>query len=275
MNTSAETMHVKNLRSETAKQRVGKVLYECLIYGFLLVMAGIVLFPFYWMLISSVKSLDEYRMSTPTFWPQVILLRNYITAFTTANLGRLFMNTMIVGLISTLLSLVITILTAFAFARLEFKGKELLFACLLATMMIPGDLTMISIYQLNRSLHLLNSYAGLIINGLISGFSILLMRNFFETVSYTLSESARLDGASEMRIFAGIYIPISLPGLATVFFMEYVARWNSITIPATLLTNESLYTLPLKLKMMILSTDSTSGTAQIPNNAIMAAHGSA
>ncbi|MEG0901387.1 MAG: ABC transporter permease subunit, partial [Clostridia bacterium] len=132
-------------------------------------------------------------------------------------------------------------------------------------------LTMISIYQLNRSLHLLNSYTGLIINGLISGFSILLMRNFFETISYTLSESARIDGASEMRIFAGIYMPISLPGLATVFFMEYVSKWNAITIPATLLTDENLYTLPLKLKMMILSTDSTSGTAQIPNNAIMAA----
>ena len=138
------------------------------------------------------------------------------------------------------------------------------------TMMIPGDLTMISIYQLNRDLHLLNTYAGLILNGLISGFSILLMRNYFESISFTLSESARIDGASELRIFSNIYMPVSLPGLATVFFMEYVARWNSITIPAAILTKESMYTLPLKLKTMILSTDSTSGTAQIPDNAIMA-----
>ena len=138
-------------------------------------------------------------------------------------------------------------------------------------MMIPGDLTMISIYQLNVSLKLINTYTGLILNGLISGFSILLMRNYFESISFTLAESARIDGASEMRIFAGIFLPISLPGLATVFFMEYVGRWNSITIPAAILTNESMYTLPLKLKTMILSTNSTSGTAQIPDNAIMAA----
>ena len=121
------------------------------------------------------------------------------------------------------------------------------------TMMIPGDLTMISIYQLNRDLHLLNTYAGLILNGLISGFSILLMRNYFESISFTLSESARIDGASELRIFSNIYMPVSLPGLATVFFMEYVARWNSITIPAAILTKESMYTLPLKLKTMILN----------------------
>ena len=121
------------------------------------------------------------------------------------------------------------------------------------------------------SLKLINTYTGLILNGLISGFSILLMRNYFESISFTLAESARIDGASEMRIFAGIFLPISLPGLATVFFMEYVGRWNSITIPAAILTNESMYTLPLKLKTMILSTNSTSGTAQIPDNAIMAA----
>ena len=152
---------------------------------------------------------------------------------------------------------------------LPFKG--VLTSFILLTMMIPGDLTMISIYQLNVSLKLINTYTGLILNGLISGFSILLMRNYFESISFTLAESARIDGASEMRIFAGIFLPISLPGLATVFFMEYVGRWNSITIPAAILTNESMYTLPLKLKTMILSTNSTSGTAQIPDNAIMAA----
>ena len=125
--------------------------------------------------------------------------------------------------------------------------------------------------QLNRDLGLLNSYAGLIINGLIAGSSILLMRNYFKSISYTLAESARIDGASELRIFAGIFLPISLPGLATVFFMDFVSRWNSITIPAAILTDESMYTLPLKLKAMILSTNSVSGTAQIPENAIMAA----
>ena len=136
----------------TAGQRFMKGFSLFGTYLFLSLMALIVLFPFYWMIISSLKTLDEYRWSTPSFWPHVIMLRNYLDAFTTASLGRLFLNTMYVGLVSTLLSLVITILTAFAFARLEFKGKETLFALLLATMMIPGELFTITNYSTVTSL---------------------------------------------------------------------------------------------------------------------------
>ena len=118
-----DVMSARKYRAQFLRQKAGKALSLFGVYFFLIVMALVVLFPFYWMLISSVKTLDEYRMSVPTFWPRVLMLENYLTAFTTANLGRLFVNTMIVGLVSTILSLFITILTAFAFARLEFKGK--------------------------------------------------------------------------------------------------------------------------------------------------------
>ena len=138
MSKQTNTMHARDMQRLTAGQRAMRVISVSGTYLFLGLMALIVLFPFYWMIISSLKTLDEYRMSTPTFWPRVIMLSNYVDAFTTASLGRLFLNTMYVGLVSTLLSLAITILTAFAFARLEFKGKETLFALLLATMMIPG-----------------------------------------------------------------------------------------------------------------------------------------
>ena len=134
------TMHEKNIRQVSARQNVGLVLGKAGLYAFLLLMALIVLFPFYWMIISSLKSLSEYRLSVPTFFPKQILFSNYADAFTTANLGRLFLNTMLVGVVSTILSLVITVLSAFAFARLEFKGRDLMFAGLLATMMIPGEL---------------------------------------------------------------------------------------------------------------------------------------
>ena len=109
-------MREKNMQQVTAQQKVVKVLVQIGVYAFLFVMALIVLFPFYWMLISSVKTLEEYRMSVPTFWPQKIVLGNYVEAFTAANLGTLFLNTLYVGIVSTLLSLVITILCAFAFA---------------------------------------------------------------------------------------------------------------------------------------------------------------
>ena len=133
-------MHAKDMQKVSILQKAMKQLVLVGTYAFLMVMALIVLFPFYWMLISSVKTLAEYRLSVPTFWPKELVLYNYVEAFTTANLGTLFMNTMYVGLVSTILSLIITILTAFAFARLEFKGKDALFAALLGTMMIPGEL---------------------------------------------------------------------------------------------------------------------------------------
>lgn len=103
------TMHARNIQKVSVRQQIGKAAYLFLTYAFLILMAAIVLFPFYWMLISSLKTLEEYRRSSPTFWPMVIVLRNYVDAFTTANLGRLFINTLIVGGVSTLLSLVITI----------------------------------------------------------------------------------------------------------------------------------------------------------------------
>ncbi|MBQ9121544.1 MAG: carbohydrate ABC transporter permease, partial [Clostridia bacterium] len=130
--TTSATMHEKDMQKTSVQQRIVKILVQFFLYAFLLIMALIVLFPFYWMIISSLKNLAEYRLSIPTFWPKQVMLSNYVEAFNTANLGRLFLNTMYVGLVSTVLSLVITVLTAFAFARLEFKGKDALFAALLA-----------------------------------------------------------------------------------------------------------------------------------------------
>ena len=130
-NRDIVTMHEKNMQQVSSKQRVGKLLVKFFVYLFLIVMAVIVLFPFYWMIISSLKTLEEYRMSVPTFFPQKIMFSNYAEAFTAASLGRLFLNTMYVGVVSTILSLIITVLSAFAFARLEFKGKDAMFAALL------------------------------------------------------------------------------------------------------------------------------------------------
>ena len=136
---TTRVMQARDMQKTSIQQKIASFLGKAGIYLFLFLMAGIVLFPFYWIINSSLKSLAEYRLSPPTFWPNQVLWTNYADAFTTANLGTLFKNTMIVGIVSTLLSLVITVLSAFAFARLEFKGKELLFAALLATMMIPAS----------------------------------------------------------------------------------------------------------------------------------------
>ena len=128
------TMHAKDLQDVSAAQRVVSAVVKAGTYLFLGIMALIVLFPFYWMIISSLKTLEEYRQTIPTFFPQQLMFHNYVEAFNAANLGTLFTNTLFVGVVSTLLSLVITVLSAFAFARLEFKGKDAMFAALLATM---------------------------------------------------------------------------------------------------------------------------------------------
>jgi len=218
---------------------VVKVLVQTLTYAFLIVMALIVLFPFYWMLISSVKSLDEYRMSTPTFWPQVILLTNYVDAFTTASLGRLFANTLLVGLVSTILSLFITIVTAFAFARLEFKGKNLLFAGLLATMMIPGELFTITNYSTVTTFGWINTYTVLIVPFLVSVFYIYLLRQNFLQVPNELYLAAKVDGTSDWKFLWKVMVPLSLPTLISITILKMMGAWNSYIWPRLVANDEA------------------------------------
>ena len=244
---------------------------KALMYAFLAVIVIVMALPMWNVIVVSTTTSLEASRSGLTLWWREFSLEGFFYVFQVSKLGRPFLNSLLVTTVGTVIQVTLSSIAGYVLIQQHLPLRRFITSFVMLTMMIPGDLTMISIYQLNRDLHLLNTYAGLILNGLISGFSILLMRNYFESISFTLSESSRIDGASELRIFSNIYMPVSLPGLATVFFMEYVARWNSITIPAAILTKESMYTLPLKLKTMILSTDSTSGTAQIPGNAIMAA----
>ncbi len=240
MNRDANvTMHDRNMQRISAWQRAAKAVSLSGTYLFLLVMALVVLFPFYWMIISSLKSLDEYRMSVPTFWPKVVLLSNYADAFTTANLGRLFINTMIVGVISTLLSLVITILTAFAFARLEFKGKETLFALLLATMMIPGELFTITNYSTVTNLGWINTYTVLIVPFLVSVFYIYLLRQNFLQIPNELYLAAKVDGTSDWKYLWKVMVPLSLPTLISITILKMMGAWNSYIWPRLVANDEA------------------------------------
>ena len=233
------TMHAKDMRMVTGRQRFGRVVYHTGVYLFLLVMAGIVLFPFYWMVISSLKSLAEYRLSRPTFFPKAILLSNYVDAFTTANLGRLFLNTMYVGIVSTILSLVITILTAFAFARLEFKGKETLFAALLGTMMIPGELFTITNYSTVTKLDWLNTYTVLIVPFLVSVFYIFLLRQNFLQIPNELYLAAKVDGTSDLKYLWKVMVPLSLPTLISITILKMMGAWNSYVWPRLVANDEA------------------------------------
>ena len=232
------TMHEKDMKRETSRQKIISKIVLVILYVFLIVMATIVLFPFYWMINSSLKSLDEYRMSVPTFFPKSMLFSNYATAFSTASLGRLFLNTMYVGIVSTLLSLVITILSAFAFARLEFKGKNLLFAALLATMMIPGELFTITNYSTVTKLGWINTYTVLIVPFLVSVFYIYLLRQNFLQIPNELYLAAKVDGTSDFKYLCKVMIPLSLPTLISITILKMMGAWNSYIWPRLVANDE-------------------------------------
>ncbi len=239
MNRQSLKMHERDMQKVSVHQKIGKALALVLVYAFLILMATAVLFPFYWMLNSSLKSLDEYRMSVPTFWPKHALFSNYATAFTTANLGRLFLNTLYVGLVSTILSLVITVLSAFAFARLEFKGKNILFAALLATMMIPGELFTITNYITVSNLGWKNTYTVLIVPFLVSVFYIYLLRQNFLQIPNELYLAAKVDGTSDIKYLWKVMIPLSLPTLISITILKMMGAWNSYIWPRLVANDEA------------------------------------
>ena len=237
--SSNNVMKERDMNRMKLGQRIGTTAVKTLTYLFLGLMALIVLFPFYWMIISSLKNLDEYRLAVPTFWPKQIIWYNYVEAFTTANLGTLFVNTLIVGVCSTLLSLVITVLSAFAFARLEFKGRETLFSALLATMMIPGELFTITNYMTVTQLGWLNTFRVLIIPFLVSVFYIYLLRQNFLQIPNELYLAAKVDGTSDIKYLWKVMIPLSLPTLISITILKMMGAWNTYVWPRLVANDEA------------------------------------
>ena len=237
--TEKNIMQERNIRSVSARQNVVRFFVKFFLYAFLIAMAVIVLFPFYWMIISSLKSLAEYRLNVPTFFPKKILLSNYAEAFTTASLGRLFYNTMIVGVVSTLLSLVITVLSAFAFARLEFKGRDAMFGALLATMMIPGELFTITNYATVTSFGWMNTFTALIVPFLVSVFYIYLLRQNFMQIPNELYLAAKVDGTSDLKYLWKVMVPLSLPTLISITILKMMGAWNSYIWPRLVANDEA------------------------------------
>ena len=241
-NAGMRVMKSRGISRLRTSAKIGRGAGMVLTYAFLILIAIIVLFPFYWMIISSLKTLDEYKLSVPTLFPETIVFGNYAEAFTEANLGRLFLNTVYVGLVSTVLSLIITVLSAFAFARLEFKGKNALFAVLLATMMIPGELFTITNYQTVFYLNWMNTFTVLIVPFLVSVFYIYLLKQNFMQIPNELYLAAKVDGTSDLKYLWRVMIPLSLPTLISITILKMMGAWNSYVWP-NLVTDSDEYRL--------------------------------
>ena len=224
-------MQAQDLQQVSAQQRAMQVVVKVFTYLFLGVMALIVLFPFYWMIISSLKELSEYRENIPTLWPRKMVFFNYVEAFNTADLGQLFLNTAYVGIVSTILSLVITVLSAFAFARLEFKGKDAMFAALLATMMIPGELFTITNYATVNEFGWMKSFTVLIVPFLVSVFYIYLLRQNFLQIPNELYLAAKVDGCGDLKYLWKVMVPLAMPTLISITILKMMGAWNSYVWP--------------------------------------------
>ena len=236
-----KTMTAKDMQKVSAGAKVMGVFTKIITYAFLITMAIIVLFPFYWMIISSLKTEAEYRATIPTFWPQQPIWDNYGQAFRDGNLWQLFKNTAYVGIVSTILSLIITVLSAFAFARLEFKGKDMLFAGLLATMMIPGELFTITNYITVNRLGWLNSFEALIIPFLVSVFYIYLLKQNFMQIPNELYLAAKVDGTSDLKYLWKVMIPLAMPTLISITILKMMGAWNSYIWPKLVANQEDMW----------------------------------
>ncbi len=264
------TLTEKNIKKEISAQRVMKIFSQILIYIFLIAIAIVVIFPFYWMIMSSFKTLDAYQKPNPTLFPmpdEFARFDNYAKAFTEASLLNLFKNTVIVGVISTILSLIITVLSAFAFARLEFKGKNLLFAALLGTMMLPGELFTISNYvtvsqwQWALSNDPIKAYAVLIVPFLVSVFYIYLLKQNFMQISNELYLAAKVDGTTDLKYLWKVMIPLSLPTLISITILKMMGSWNSYIWPR-LVSLEQYHLITNGIRTTFQNADT--GTADFP-----------
>ncbi|MBO5347271.1 MAG: carbohydrate ABC transporter permease [Lachnospiraceae bacterium] len=211
------------------------------IYSLLTVWGIVVLFPFYWMVLSSVKSYSAYNSEyIPKFFTLSPTLQNYVDAFTTVPLGGYLVNTLIFTLVTTAIMLVVTILAAFAFARLEFRGKDILFTLFLSLMMIPNELVIITNFVTITNLDLRNTFMGLILPSVTSVFYIYLLKENFAQVPDQLYFAAKVDGTSDFKYLWKVMIPICKPTLVTITILKVIECWNSYVWPR-LITDDQAY----------------------------------
>ena len=223
------------------KRDSSDVIVKVLVWTLLIVCAIAVLFPFYWMILSSVKSFGSYNAETvPKFYPTSPTLENYLTAFESVPLGDYLFNTLIYTVATTAIMLVIIIPAAFAFARLEFKGKNFVFVLLLSLMMIPTELVIITNFVTVTELDLRNSFTGLILPSVTSVFYIYLLKENFAQVPRQLYYAAKADGTSDFKFMWKVMLPICKPTVITIAILKIIECWNSYVWPR-LITDDRAY----------------------------------
>lgn len=230
---------MSKLPAKTKARRGG--LRGAVTYLALSIWAVVVLFPFYWMVLTSVKSYAAYNAEhVPTFFTLSPTLENYVQAFTAVPLGGYLLNTLIFAVITTAVMVVVSTLAAYAFARLRFRGRDLVFGLFLSMMMIPNELVVITNFVTITNLDLRNSFPGLILPSITSVFYIYLLKENFEQVPEELYKAAKVDGTSDLKYLWKVMVPICRPTIVTITILKLIECWNSYVWPR-LITDDRAY----------------------------------
>jgi len=220
------------------------LLYTVVTLGFVAVIT-----PFVWMILGSFKPQGELLRVPPTWWPEKPTLDNYRTLFSKESFPRYFLNSTIVAVVVTVANVTFCSMVGYGLAKLKFRGKKLVFALVMGTLMIPGMVTFVPLFVLVANIGLVDTYPGLILPFLVTPFGVFLMRQFIIELPDDLLDAGRIDGAGELRIFRQIILPLCGPGLATLGILTFLGSWNNFLWPLVVAQTQEHYTLPVALAL--------------------------
>ncbi|UVI31264.1 carbohydrate ABC transporter permease [Paenibacillus spongiae] len=237
---------------------------------FLLFLVATMLIPIWNTLVISLSSNASSMEVGLKMWPSEFSFEGYQTVWKTVRLWEPFLNNTIVTVVGTTLHVVLSAMAGYVLIQRGLPGRNLMISLIMLTMTIPGEAIMIPVYQVVKELDLLNTLTSLVVSGLVSGFSVLLIRNYFLSIPYELNESARIDGAGNMWIFVRMYLPLAKAGLATIALFEFVGKWNQFTPALLYITDQSKLTLQIALRSLVVESDATSSNFFMTPNVRMA-----
>ena len=235
------------LGSSGGSARVRRRMAQIILYALLIVGALIALVPMLWMLSASLMPTGEASTYPPHLLPSRITFAHYADLFTRLNLGRYLLNSSFIAVTVTAISLVVNSMAGYAFAKLRFRGRDRTFRLLSLGLVLPVQIAMLPLFLLMKNLHLINTYWGVIIPGMASIFGIFLIRQYALSIPDDMLDAARIDGASEARIFRAVVLPVITPILATLAIWTFLSTWNDFMWPLIVLSDQAHYTLPVAL----------------------------
>ncbi len=233
--------------TESFDHRLIRFTFRLLLYSGLILASFVTIFPFLWMVSASLMPSGEASSFPPKFIPEEITFAQYRLLFERLNVGRYFLNSLILAIAVSMISLFVNSLAGYAFAKFYFRGKRPLFLFLLSSMIIPSQVTMLPVFLLLKQFGLLNSYWGIILPGMASIFGIFLISQYLKSLPDSLIEAARIDGAGNFQIYWKIILPLAKPVLVTLALFTFMGTWNDFMWPLIVMSKESMFTLPVAL----------------------------